>query len=207
MADFVELGFDLAFKYRNPAMILSDGAIGQMMEKVYLNPQKERASEDPDWATTGKKPGRERNIITSLDLNSFKQEQHNHKLQEKYRQIEENEVRFEKFLCDDADYLLVAYGTSARVCQKAIQLAREEGLKVGLLRPITLFPFPSKEINALADQVKGMLAVEMSAGQMLEDVRLSVCGKIPVEHWGRMGGIVPTPEEVVENLKSKIIGG
>ncbi len=207
MADFVELGFELAFKYRNPAMILSDGAIGQMMEKVYLNPQKERSQDLPKWATTGKTPDRERNIITSLDLNSLKQEQFNHKLQDKYRTIQENEVRFEKFDCDDAEYLLVAYGTSARVCQKAIQLAREEGYKVGLLRPITLFPFPSKEINKLADQVKGILTVEMSAGQMVEDVRLSVNGKKPVEHWGRMGGIVPTPEEVVENLKSKIIGG
>lgn len=207
MADFVELGFDLAFKYRNPAMILSDGAIGQMMEKVYLNPQKERSTDIPEWGTTGKTPDRERNIITSLDLNSYKQEQFNHKLQAKYKEIQENEVRFEKFDCDDAEYLLVAYGTSARVCQKAIQLARAEGIKVGLLRPITLFPFPSKVINKMADQVKGMLAVEMSAGQMVEDVRLSVNGKVPVEHWGRLGGIVPTPEEVVENLKSKIIGG
>lgn len=207
MADFVELGFDLAFKYRNPAMILSDGAIGQMMEKVYLNPQKERSNDLPEWGTTGKTPDRERNIITSLDLNSLKQEQFNHKLQAKYKEIEKNEVRYEKFDCDDAEFLLVAYGTSARVCQKAIQLAREEGIKVGLLRPITLFPFPSKVINELADQVKGILTVEMSAGQMVEDVRLSVCGKKPVEHWGRMGGIVPTPEEVVENLKSLIIGG
>ncbi|MDX2414396.1 MAG: 3-methyl-2-oxobutanoate dehydrogenase subunit VorB [Bacteroidales bacterium] len=207
MADFVELGFDLAFKYRNPAMILSDGAIGQMMEKVYLNPQKERSTDLPEWGTTGKTPDRERNIITSLDLNSLKQEQFNHKLQAKYKEIQKNEVRLEKFDCDDAEYLLVAYGTSARVCQKAIQLARAEGIKVGLLRPITLFPFPTNEINKMADQVKGILAVEMSAGQMVEDVRLSVEGKVPVEHWGRMGGIVPTPEEVVENLKSKIIGG
>ena len=207
MADFVEDGFNLAFKYRNPVMILSDGAIGQMMEKVYLKPQKERSKDLPDWGTTGKTPDRERNIITSLDLNSLKQEQFNHKLQAKYREVEENEVRFEEFNCDDAEYLLVAYGTSARVCQKALQLAREEGIKVGLLRPITLFPFPGKEINALASQVKGMLAVEMSAGQMVEDVKLAVCGKVPVEHWGRMGGIVPTPEEVVENLKLKIIGG
>ena len=207
MADFVELGFDLAFKYRNPAMILSDGAIGQMMEKVYLKPQKERSNDLPSWGTTGKTADRERNIITSLDLNSFKQEQFNHKLQAKYREIEENEVRYEEFQCDDAEYLLVAYGTSARVCQKTIQLAREEGIKVGLLRPITLFPYPSKVINSMADRVKGILAVEMSAGQMVEDVRLAVNGKVPVEHWGRMGGIVPTPEEVLENLKSKIIGG
>jgi 2-oxoglutarate ferredoxin oxidoreductase subunit alpha len=207
MADFVELGFDLAFKYRNPAMILSDGAIGQMMEKVWLNPQRERKAVDAKWATTGKTDDRERNIITSLDLNSYKQEQFNHKLQAKYREIEKNEVRYEEFQCDDAEYLFVAYGTSARVCQKAIQLARAEGIKVGLLRPITLFPFPTEIINSLADMVKGILTVEMSAGQMVEDVRLSVNGKVKVEHWGRMGGIVPTPEEAVENLKMKIIGG
>ncbi|MEZ4999949.1 MAG: 3-methyl-2-oxobutanoate dehydrogenase subunit VorB [Bacteroidales bacterium] len=207
MADFVEDAYDLAFKYRNPAMILSDGAIGQMMEKVWLKPQKERSKELPSWGTTGKTPDRERNIITSLDLNSLKQEQFNHKLQAKYREIEEKEVRYEEFQCDDAEYLFVAYGTSARVCQKSIQLARAEGIKVGLLRPITLFPFPKKVINKLADRVKGILTVEMSAGQMVEDVRLAVNGKIPVEHWGRMGGIVPTPEEAVENLKSLIIGG
>ncbi|MCA1756598.1 MAG: 3-methyl-2-oxobutanoate dehydrogenase subunit VorB [Bacteroidales bacterium] len=207
MADFVELAFDLAFKYRNPAMILSDGAIGQMMEKVWLKPQKERNLKLPEWGTTGKTPGRERNIITSLDLNPAKQEQFNHKLQAKYREMEKNEVRYEEFQCDDAEYLFVAYGTSARVCQKAIQLARAEGIKVGLLRPITLFPFPKKIIHERAGQVKGILCVEMSAGQMVEDVRLAVNGLIPVEHWGRMGGIVPTPEEAVENLKSKIIGG
>lgn len=207
MADFVELGFDLAFKYRNPAMILSDGAIGQMMEKVWLKPQKERAKELPAWATTGKTPDRERNIITSLDLDSNKQEQFNIKLQKKYREMQEKEVRFESFQCEDAEYLLVAYGTSARVSQKAIQMARAEGIKVGLLRPITLFPFPTAEIGKLADQVKGILSVEMSAGQMVEDVRLAVNGKVPVEHFGRMGGIVTTAEEVVENLKNKIIGG
>ena len=207
MADFVELAYDLAFKYRNPAMILSDGAIGQMMEKVWLKPQKERSKEAPEWATTGKTPDRERNIITSLDLDSNQQEQFNVKLQDKYREMKEKEVRYEEFQCDDAEYLLVAYGTSARVCQKAIQLAREEGIKAGLLRPITLFPFPTKEIRQMADQVKGMLSVEMSAGQMVEDVRLAVNGKVPVEHFGRMGGIVTNAEEVVESLKTKIIGG
>ncbi|HCC71469.1 MAG TPA: 3-methyl-2-oxobutanoate dehydrogenase subunit beta [Bacteroidales bacterium] len=207
MADFVELAFELAFKYRNPAMILSDGAIGQMMEKVWFNPQKKRSGELQPWATTGKTADRERNIITSLDLDPHRQEQFNLKLQKKYREMKEKEVRYETFQCDDAEYLLVAYGTSSRVSQKAIQMGREEGIKVGLLRPITLFPFPSKEINELADQVKGILTVEMSAGQMVEDVKLAVNGKIPVEHFGRMGGIIPTPEEVVENLKAKIIGG
>ncbi len=207
MADFVNLGFELAFKYRNPAMILSDGAIGQMMEKVWLSPQKERAKTVPGWATTGKPPTRERNIITSLDLDPHAQEIFNRKLIEKYNEIREKEVRFEEFQCEDAEYLFVAYGTSARVCQKSVQLAREQGIKAGLLRPITLFPFPSKKINELADKVKIMLSVEMSAGQMVEDVLLSVSGKVPVYHFGRMGGIIPAPDEVVENLKSKITGG
>ena len=207
MADFVDLSFELAFKYRNPVMMLSDGAIGQMMQKVYLSPYKERSKSVPDWATTGKPPTRERNIITSLELDPNRQELFNRKLLAKYDEIREKEVRFEEFQCEDAEYLLVAYGTSARVCQKSVQLAREQGIKAGLLRPITLFPFPTKRINELAGKVKGMLSVEMSAGQMVEDVFLSVNGKVPVYHFGRMGGIVTTPEEVVENLKSKFIGG
>jgi 2-oxoglutarate ferredoxin oxidoreductase subunit alpha len=207
MADFVELSFELAFKYRNPVMMLSDGAIGQMMEKVYLGPQKERSKSVPEWATTGKPASRERNIITSLDLDPNRQEVFNQKLQAKYDEIKKNEVRYEEFQCDDAEYLLVAYGTSARVCQKSVQIGRERGIKVGLLRPITLFPFPTKRINELANHVKGILSVEMSAGQMVEDVLLSVNGKVPVYHFGRMGGIVTTPEEVVDTLKSKLIGG
>ena len=207
MADFVDLGFELAFKYRNPVMMLSDGAIGQMMEKVWLSPPKERSTEVPLWATTGKPETRERNIITSLELDPDRQEAFDLKLVAKYNEIREKEVRFEEYQCEDAEYLLVAYGTSARVCQKAVQLAREEGIRAGLLRPITLFPYPSKRICELSDQVKMALAVEMSAGQMVEDVMLAVNGKIPVYHYGRMGGIVPTPDEVVENLKEKITGG
>jgi len=207
MADFVDLSFELAFKYRNPVMMLSDGAIGQMMEKVYLSPQKERMKVFPEWATTGKPATRARNIITSLDLDSDGMEQHNRDLQAKYQVIREKEVRLEEFQTGDAEYLLVAYGTSARVCQKAVQLLRAQGIKAGLLRPITLFPFPSKRINELASQVKGILSVEMSAGQMVEDVLLAVNGKVPVKHFGRMGGIVTTPEEVVDNLKSEIIKG
>src|SRR4030042_1662274 len=174
MADFVGLAFDLAFKYRNPAMILSDGAIGQMMEKVWLSPQKERSKTVPEWATTGKPPTRERNIITSLDLDPNAQEIFQQKLVAKYNEIRGKEVRYEEFQCDDAEYLLVAYGTSARVSQKSVQLARAQGIKAGLLRPITLFPFPVKRLNELADRVKLMLSVEMSAGQMVEDVLLSV---------------------------------
>ena len=207
MADFVELSFELAFKYRNPVMMLSDGAIGQMMEKVYLSPQKERSKTVPEWATTGKPPTRERVIITSLDLDPNGQERFNQKLVAKYNEIREKEVRFEEFQCEDAEYILVAYGTSARVCMKSIHLARAQGIKVGLLRPITLFPFPTKRLNELAGKVKMMFSIEMSAGQMVEDVMLSVNGKVPVYHFGRMGGIVTEPEEVVDFLKSKIIGG
>lgn len=205
MADFVELGFDLAFKYRNPVMILSDGAIGQMMEKVYLGPQKERSKTVPEWATTGKPSTRERNIITSLNLDPYLQEEFNRKLIRKYDEIKKDEVRYEEFMTDDAEYLLVAYGTSARVCQKSVQLLRKEGIKAGLLRPITLFPFPSEKIEKLADRVKGILSVEMSAGQMVEDVMLSVKGKVPVHHFGRLGGVITAPEEVVENLKLTFI--
>lgn len=207
MADFVGLGFDLAFKYRNPAMILTDGAIGQMMEKVWLEEQQPRMTEFPEWATTGKKPGKERNIITSLDLDSAMQEKFNRKIQEKYREMEEKEVRYETIECDDAEYLLVAYGTSARICQRSLQLAREKGIKVGLLRPQTLFPFPKKKMLEMAGQVKGILSVEMSAGQMVEDIKLSVEGKVKVDHFGRMGGIIHSAEEIVTALEQKIIGG
>lgn len=213
MADFVDLGFELAFNYRNPVMILSDGVIGQMMEKVVLPPQKARLSDEEvikrnrSWATTGKPADRERNIITSLELKPERQEAHNHKLQAKYKEIEKNEIRYEKINCDDAEYLIVSFGSSARISQKAMQLAREKGIKVGILRPITLWPFPSEAINKMADQVKGILSVEMNAGQMVEDVKLAVNGKIKVEHYGRYGGMIPSPNEVLEALEQKIIGG
>lgn len=207
MADFVDLSFELAFKYRNPVMILSDGAIGQMMEKVWLSPQKERSKTVPEWATSGKLPTRERNIITSLDLDPYGQEQFNKKLTAKYEEIKQKEVRFEEFQTEDAEYLLVAYGTSARVCQKAVQLGRESGIKVGLLRPVTLFPFPDKRLFELSDHLKGILSVEMSAGQMIEEIQLAVKGKVSVKHCGRMGGIITSPDEVVDFMKSKIIGG
>lgn len=212
MNDFVGLGFELAFKYRNPSMILADGVIGQMMEKVELSDYKPRRTTeeiekaDGDWALTGRHAKRKHHIVTSLELDSYKQEIFNHKLQAKYREMEEKEVRFEKIACDDAEYLFVAYGSSARICQKAVQLCREKGIKVGLLRPITLYPFPVKPIHEMAKQVKGILSVEMSAGQMVEDVRLAVNGIIPVEHFGRFGGVIPTPEEIVAALEKQIIG-
>jgi len=205
MADFVSLGFDIAFKYRNPVMILSDGAIGQMMEKVKFSKPIPRMVNLPKWAATGKKPGRKKNLITSLYLQPQDMEKHNLKLQKKYREVEKKEVRFEKYLCNDADYLIVAFGTCARVSQKTVQLGREKGLKIGLLRPITLYPFPYNELNNMANSLKGIISVEMNAGQMIEDVKLSVNGKVNVEYYGRMGGMIPTPEEVLEVLENKLI--
>jgi len=212
MYDFVKLAFELAFKYRNPALILSDGAIGQMMEKVELGEYVPRWTQEEingmsPWATVGKPKSRKHNIITSLELDSAKQEIVNLRIQAKYRIIEKEEVRYEKISCDDAEYIFMAYGSSARICQKSIQLGRAKGLKLGLLRPITLYPFPSTIVDEMATKVKGILSVEMSAGQMIEDIRLAVRGRIRVEHFGRFGGIIPTPEEVLAALENKIIGG
>ena len=210
MADFVDLAFTLAFKYRTPAMILSDGVIGQMMEKVVLPPIKPRRTEEEilrecPWATTGRSKGRKPNVITSLELKSEVMEQRNLHLQEKYRKIRENEVRYETKFMDDAEYMIVAFGSAARIAEKAIEMARAEGIKVGLFRPITLWPFPTNEIAEAATKVKGILVAEINAGQMIDDVRLAVNGKVPVEHYGRLGGIVPEPEEMVKVLKEKLV--
>jgi 2-oxoglutarate ferredoxin oxidoreductase subunit alpha len=208
MYDFVELSFDLAFKYKTPVIVLSDGVIGQMMEKVELRPAKPRWTDEEivklhsGWASTGKTPDRKRNIVTSLDLDPHRQEQFNIKLQEKYAEIERNEVRYETIMCEDAEYITVAYGLSARVSQKAIELAREEGIKAGLIRPITLFPYPYDVIEKLVPQVKGILVVEMSAGQMVEDVSLSVRRRVPLYFHGRTGGMLPSPEDVLTLIKS-----
>ena len=144
------------------------------------------------------------NIITSLELKPEEMEKNNIRFQAKYKEIEENEVRFEEIHCEDAEYLIVAFGSMARIGQKAMEMAREEGIKVGMLRPITLWPFPTKAIAAYADKVKGMLVTD-DAGQMIEDVRLAVNGKVNVEHFGRLGGIVPDPDEIVIALKEKLI--
>lgn len=210
MADFVSLGFDLAFKYSNPAMILTDGLIGQLMEKVVLPPFRKRKTDDEvaaesPWAARGKPANRKPNIVTSLELDPVRMEENNLRFQAKYRKIEENEVRFEEYMCNDVDYLLVAFGSSARICEKAVEIAREQNLKVGLFRPITLWPFPQKALSDYAGKVKGMLSVELNAGQMVEDVRLAVNGRIKVEHFGRLGGIVFTPDEIVRAIKEKIV--
>lgn len=205
--DYVKLGFELAFKYRNPVMILSDGIIGQMMEKVELFEQMPRSTEEHEWATVGKKPGKNSVIVTSLQLQSEEQEKVNLRLQAKYREIEENEIRYERYMCDDAEYLFAAFGSCARITRKAMEMAREKGIKVGLIRPQTLYPFPVEAINKLGGQVKGILTVEMNAGQMIEDVRLAVNGQCPVKHFGRFGGMIPSPDEILDALEQKIIGG
>ena len=205
MTDFVGLGFDLAFKYRTPAMILADGVVGQMMEKVVLPPFRPRRTAEQirtqcPWAATGRFGRDHRNVITSLEMEPNAMEVNNLRLQDTYRRIEENEVRFQEYFTDDAEYLIVAFGSVARICLKAIEDARAAGLKIGLLRPITLWPFPKQRIRQLAGQVKGILTVELNAGQMVEDVRLAAECSVPVAHFGRMGGIVPNPTEVLEAL-------
>ncbi len=207
MADFVDLAFELAFKYRNPVMILSDGVIGQMMEKVVLPPQKPRRTmeeieRDCPWATTGRKNGRPKNIITSLELQPEEMEKKNLALQKKYAEIRNTETRCEELMTDDADYLIVAFGSASRISKNAIETAREEGIKVGMFRPITLWPFPEKELETAAKGKKGVLVVEINAGQMITDVRLAIGKAVPIVHCGRMGGIIPEPGEVVDALKA-----
>ena len=212
MNDFVDLAFELAFKYRNPAMILADGALGQMMEKVELSDSKPRWTNDEiekkwgGWATTGKTADRKKNIVTSLELDSIQMEINNRRFQEKYERMQEDETRYELIACDDAEFILVAFGSTSRVCQKSVELARSKGLKVGLLRPVTLFPFPKVAIKELVSKAKGFMSVEMNAGQMVEDIKLAVYeagSNARVNYFGRMGGIIPTPEEVVEALEEK----
>jgi len=210
MVDFVGLAKDLAFKYTNPAMILADGIVGQMMEKVQLPEQQPRRTEQEireqcPWATTGRVGGRKRNVVTSLELESSRMEVINERLQARYRDIEKNETRWEEIDVEGADYLMIAFGTVARICAKAKEFAAKKGIKVGIVRPITLWPFPTEAVCNAAKGKKGILCVELNAGQMIEDVRLAVHDSIPVEHFGRLGGIIPSPEEVLTALENKII--
>ena len=200
--DLMVLAFDLAEKYRTIVMFVADGSIGQMMEPAEMPPMRpvRPPEERAEWALTGAK-GRKPNIITSLYLGAENMERVNIRLQAKLREIEKNEVRWKEYSTEDADLLLVAFGTVGRVCQTVVREAREQGLKVGLLRPITLWPFPGQRIAALAEQVKGILTVEMNAGQMVEDVRLAVEGRCPVRFYGRMGGPIPLPDEILPELE------
>ncbi len=203
MYDFVDWGFDLAFKYRNPVIILADGIVGQMMEKVELRPEKPRMTDEElkaiaPWATTGKTADRNYNFITSLALESDVQERFNQKLAAKYAEVEEKEVKYEEYMTEDAEYLFVAFGCSARICEAVVDQLREAGVKAGLLRPVTLFPFPKKRLQELAKQVKSMMSIELNQGQMVDDVRLAVNGAIPVGFYGRQGGNIYTPDEIVD---------
>lgn len=206
MADFVDLSFELAFKYRNPVMILSDGVIGQMMEKVKLPPFKARLTREQieeryPWAATGRRSGRTPNIFTSLDLSPVVMEEHNKHLQAKYAEIREKEVRYSTYKTEDAEILIVAFGSASRICKKTIELCREQGIKVGMIRPITLWPFPTVAIRELAKRMKQVFCIEINAGQMVQDVRLAIGDTCPISHYGRMGGMVPTPEEIVNVIK------
>mgnify|MGYP006326289565 CR=1 FL=1 len=198
------------YNYRTPAMILSDGVIGQMMEKVVLPPYKPRRTEEEiveecPWAANGHGlKSRKPNVITSLELDPAEMEKKNEHLQAKYRDIQANEVRFEETNLEDAELAIVAFGSAARISYKAMENARAQGIKVGLFRPITLWPFPEKEIAALSRRVKGLLVVEINAGQMVYDVKLAAEGRIPVGHYGRLGGIVPSPDAIVDALKKLV---
>jgi len=200
MADFVPLAFDLADRYRMTALILADGLLGQMMEPVTLAPKPRPKLPPKDWALTGRK-GREQNIVRSLWLGEGVLEELNERLQAKYRQVRENEVRCEPYRLDDAEIVVVAYGIVARIARAAVDQAREEGIPVGLIRPITLWPFPSEQISRAAGEFRLFLTVEMSAGQMVEDVRLAVAGQAPVLFHGRMGGGIPSAGEVLDRIR------
>ena len=207
-ADLTALAFDLADLYRNPVLLLADGMIGQMMEPVTLRPyQPVRPLPPKDWATTGTRhSGGRRRVINSLYLQPDELERHVRDLYRKYAAIEASEPRWESWQCDDADLVLVAYGTTARIARNAIVKCRQQGLRVGLLRPITLYPFPQAPFVPLCARARGFLVVEMSMGQMVDDVRLAVAGRRPVAFYGRTGGIVPTPAEIEQQARAFLEG-
>ncbi len=206
LADLTMESFDIADEYRNPVMILGDGMIGQMMEPVEFKAPKKRNLSPKDWATVGTGGKRKPNIINSLYLSAEALEKHNEHIQEKYKIIKEKEVKVESYNIKDADVVIAAYGTTARIVKTAISQLEKEGYKVGLIRPITLWPYPYEEFEEINKNCKGVLTVEMNAGQMIDDVRIAVKGRFPVYFHGRTGGMVPTPNEISEKVK-KICGG
>ncbi len=211
LIDSMVLAFDLAEEYRTIVLLVIDGSLGQMMEPAELPPLRpvRPPEERPDWALTGA-DGREPNTVTSLYLGAENLEQVNLRLQAKLGEIAANETRWKEYQTEDADVLLIAFGTVGRICRTVVRDARKKGLRVGLLRPITLWPFPSQRIAKLAEQVRGILTVEMNAGQMVEDVRLAVDGRCPVRFYGRMGGVIPLDDEILgelEELYAEVEGG
>ena len=205
MVDLVSDAFDTADKYRVPAMILADGMIGQMMEPVVLPENKDKTPIEKPWAACGHKGERKHNIVNSLYLKPDNLEKLINERYERYEAIKANEQRAEEYLVDDADLVLVAYGASSRVVRSAVNMAREMGLKVGMVRPISLWPFPTDAIRKAADTAKSLLVVEMSMGQMVDDVKLAINCSKPVHFYGRTGGIIPTPKEVLGEIQ-KILG-
>ncbi|HEX9027897.1 MAG TPA: 3-methyl-2-oxobutanoate dehydrogenase subunit VorB [Anaerolineales bacterium] len=198
--DLTTLSFDLAEKYRSIVVVLADGNVGQMMEPVELPPMRTLDRPLPNWAVRGAQ-GRERRYLTSIYMQAEKEEVTNIRLLDRWQQVQANEVRYKEYNLDDAEIVVVGFGTAGRVAYSAVRAARAEGIPVGLFRPITLSPFPSQQIAELSKRAKSVLVVEMNAGQMLEDVRLAVGGRIPVEFYGRLGGVVPFPEEVLGEIR------
>lgn len=197
--------FDVADYYRNPVIVIGDGMIGQMMEPVEFNEAKKRDLPAKDWATTGTENKRRPNIINSLALDPAELEKHNIKLDKKYKAMEENEVRYEMYKTEGAELIFVAYGTTARIVKNAVDALEAEGYKVGLIRPITLWPFPHKAFDEIP-AAKALLSVEMSMGQMIDDVKIASNGRLPVHFYGRTGGMIPTPEAIMDKAK-EILGG
>ncbi len=204
--DLTMEAFNVADYYRNPVIVLGDGMIGQMMEPVEFNEPTKRELPPKDWATTGTEGKRNPNIINSLALDPAELEKHNWKLEAKYKEMEEKEVRYEMYKMDEAEMVLVAYGTTSRIVKNAIDALEKDGIKVGLIRPITLWPFPNKAFEQIPATAKAVMSVEMSTGQMIDDVKIAANGKLPVHFYGRTGGMIPTPEAIIDKVK-EILGG
>lgn len=201
--DYTVLAFDLAEKYRHMVFVAADGQVGQMMEPAELPPMRPLSTECPEWALTGAKD-RAHNVITSLHLKVDEAEAYNLMLQDKIATIKAAEQRSTEHWTDDADLLVVSFGTAGRIAFSAVEAARERGLSVGLFRPQTLWPFPEARLAELAETVRAILVVEMNAGQMIDDVRLAVNGRVPVHFYGRIGGVVPMPDELVNAIQTQM---
>lgn len=198
--DLTALSFDLAEKYRTICMIILDGSIGQMMEPAHMPELKPVQRANWDWATDGRMGRRERRVLTSIYLDPVQEEKTNLRLLTRWKTIQRNEVRYREYFLDDAEYVIVGFGTAGRVALSAVRHAREQGIKVGLLRPITVSPFPVEVIEGLVNRVNGFLVTEMNSGQMLDDVQRAVRGRAPVEFYGRVGGVIPMPEEILREI-------
>ncbi len=206
MCDLTMLAFDLADRYRNPSCIMADGITGQMMEVVDIPEPKALPVDHTSWCVRGDAETR-RNLVSSIFLEPEGLEQHNLKLDAKYREIAAKEVRFEEYRTDDAELIIVAYGVTSRICYTVVDQAREQGHKLGLLRPITIWPFPSQAVAAAAQKAKQLLVVELSTGQMIEDVQLAVLGRCPIHFYGRCGGMVPSSKEILAECERILAGG